>query len=363
MVIDLTIAGLVEAQVWESSAPWIDSVRGGVASYWLVRTLSGLPILTGFVLSGFSRYRPRVSEATTSATSRVAPENNVAFVGWSRRFHTTSSRPVGSAMRMWSPSAPVVGFFALSFLVLAILLARTGRMKSSGWLRSRWQRLTASEQRVAESFMDAKDAPTVTTQQVRSLAADVRRFGSPTEAWETKYDYPQLWGNAPYRAGFCRANSTFVPATGNSPSLQSPARRPRFRDASVSMAFSVAAPISRRRKVWICSLISNLSGRARQLSGFDQQALTASVPCREPDMAMASEPSARSHSSHRSDCYDGRIQRQRAVLHPASSPDDLQEEGKPRRYSFCCELCFVSWVRRKGPMAKLPRVYCRSPRT
>jgi len=24
MVIDLTIAGLVEAQVWESSAPWID---------------------------------------------------------------------------------------------------------------------------------------------------------------------------------------------------------------------------------------------------------------------------------------------------------------------------------------------------
>src|SRR3982074_2831709 len=53
MVIDLTIAGLVEAQVWESSAPWIDSVRA-VASYWLVRTFSGLPILAGLVLFGTS---------------------------------------------------------------------------------------------------------------------------------------------------------------------------------------------------------------------------------------------------------------------------------------------------------------------
>jgi cytochrome c oxidase cbb3-type subunit II len=32
------------------------------------------------------------------------------------------------------------------------------------------------------------------TEQVRSLATDVRRFGAPTEPWETKYDYPQLWG-------------------------------------------------------------------------------------------------------------------------------------------------------------------------
>src|SRR5207253_5559299 len=28
----------------------------------------------------------------------------------------------------------------------------------------------------------------------RSSDLDVRRFGAPTEAWETKYDYPQLWG-------------------------------------------------------------------------------------------------------------------------------------------------------------------------
>src|ERR1700675_3209847 len=79
MVTDLTIAGLVEAQVWESSAPWIDSVSA-VASYWLVRTLSGLPILTGFVLFWISLITgPKLSEATKSETSREASESVVAF--------------------------------------------------------------------------------------------------------------------------------------------------------------------------------------------------------------------------------------------------------------------------------------------
>src|SRR3989449_8193851 len=79
MVTDLTIAGLVEAQVWQSSAPWIDSVRA-VGSYWLVRTLSGLPILAGFVLFWISLVTgPKLSEAITSGTSRVASESIVAF--------------------------------------------------------------------------------------------------------------------------------------------------------------------------------------------------------------------------------------------------------------------------------------------
>jgi len=49
MVTDLTIAGLVEARIWQSSAPWMESVRAA-RPYWLIRTLSFLPIATGFVL-------------------------------------------------------------------------------------------------------------------------------------------------------------------------------------------------------------------------------------------------------------------------------------------------------------------------
>ncbi len=48
MVTDLTIAGFVEVRVWQSSAPWLDSVRAA-RPYWLVRSLSAIPITAGFI--------------------------------------------------------------------------------------------------------------------------------------------------------------------------------------------------------------------------------------------------------------------------------------------------------------------------
>ena len=49
MVADLTVAGLVEASVWKSGAPWIDSVRAA-KPYWVIRVFTFVPIATGFVL-------------------------------------------------------------------------------------------------------------------------------------------------------------------------------------------------------------------------------------------------------------------------------------------------------------------------
>ncbi len=48
MFVDLTIAGLVEARLWQSAAPWLDSVRAA-RPYWELRTLSAVPITLGFV--------------------------------------------------------------------------------------------------------------------------------------------------------------------------------------------------------------------------------------------------------------------------------------------------------------------------
>jgi len=48
MMIDLTIAGLVEASQWKSAAPWIDSVRAA-KPYWLVRAITFVPIAAGFL--------------------------------------------------------------------------------------------------------------------------------------------------------------------------------------------------------------------------------------------------------------------------------------------------------------------------
>lgn len=49
MVTHLTMAGLVQAEMWQQTTPWVESV---VASrpHWLVRTLSAVPITVGFVL-------------------------------------------------------------------------------------------------------------------------------------------------------------------------------------------------------------------------------------------------------------------------------------------------------------------------
>jgi cbb3-type cytochrome oxidase subunit 1 len=49
MVTDLSAAGLVEARLWQSAAPWLDSVLAA-RSFWLVRTLSAIPIAAGFVM-------------------------------------------------------------------------------------------------------------------------------------------------------------------------------------------------------------------------------------------------------------------------------------------------------------------------
>jgi cbb3-type cytochrome oxidase subunit 1 len=49
MALDLTIAGLVEAHVWQSGAPWMASVRAA-RPYWFIRVLTFIPIAGGFVL-------------------------------------------------------------------------------------------------------------------------------------------------------------------------------------------------------------------------------------------------------------------------------------------------------------------------
>jgi len=48
MVTDLTVAGLVQAQQWQSGAPWVDSVSAS-RPYWIVRSASGILVLGGFI--------------------------------------------------------------------------------------------------------------------------------------------------------------------------------------------------------------------------------------------------------------------------------------------------------------------------
>jgi cbb3-type cytochrome oxidase subunit 1 len=80
MFVDLTLAGLVEARSWQSSAPWLDSVRAA-KPYWIVRVLSAVPIAAGFItlLVGLTT-GPRGSGLQTlpAAAPALSPESGVA---------------------------------------------------------------------------------------------------------------------------------------------------------------------------------------------------------------------------------------------------------------------------------------------
>jgi cytochrome c oxidase cbb3-type subunit I/II len=323
MVADLTIAGLVEAQVWASSAPWIESVRA-VASYWLVRTFSGLPILAGFVLFWTSLISgPRPSAATALAASREASEDIAAPEGYASTSHEAPST------RRFSYAHAVifgagVGFFALSFLVLAILPGKELEDEIRRVAPVTMPTLTASEQR-GRVIYGREGCAYCHTQQIRFLADDVRRFGAPTEAWETKYEYPQLWGTRRIgpdlsREFNVRSRDWQLTHLYNPRLVVHDSMMPPF-----SWLFSGSPDRPTQEALDVLAYMESL-GRARQLSGFERQALGSSVQPETAAMAMASEPSARATPPTVPIAMTGGYSPSAPVLHPASDPDDLQEE-------------------------------------
>ncbi len=86
-----------------------------------------------------------------------------------------------------------VGFFAMSVLLLGVwpgqvLQDETQRMSPKYLLK-----LSASEER-GRVIYSRDGCAYCHTQQIRFLEADAARFGKPTQAWETQFDYPHLWG-------------------------------------------------------------------------------------------------------------------------------------------------------------------------
>jgi len=347
MVADLTIAGLVEAQLWQSSAPWIDSVRA-VGSYWLVRTLSGVPILAGFVLFWTSLITgPGFSQASTSATSSVTSENVVAFESVSPASDELSSAGWLSHAHVIAFGAGV-GFFALSFLVLAIVPGKELEDEIKQVAPVTMPTLTASEQR-GRVIYGREGCAYCHTQQIRSIAADVRRFGTPIEPWETKYDYPQLWGTRRIGPDLSR-EFNLRPRDWQLTHLYDP--RLVVRDSVMPpypWLFDGGPGQPTQEGLDVLAYIQSL-GRARQLSGFDRQTLASSVLPETPEMAMTNEPSARATPPGVPIAIMGGYSRSAPVLHPASDPDDLQEEVSrgAKLFAANCASCHGSAGRGEG---------------
>jgi mono/diheme cytochrome c family protein len=100
-----------------------------------------------------------------------------------------------------------VVFFGMSVGLLGVwpgrvLAEQTQRMSPPNPLG-----LTAAEQR-GRVIYSREGCAYCHTQQVRYVEADVRRFGAPTLAWETRFDYPQLWGTRRIGPDLARAGGT-----------------------------------------------------------------------------------------------------------------------------------------------------------
>jgi len=282
-----------------------------------------------------------LSEATTTGTSRATSEDIVAFEDVSPPLH----KPSWTA---WLSYAYVVafvagvGFFALSFLVLAILPGKELEDEIKRVAPVTMATLTESEQR-GRVIYGREGCAYCHTQQVRSLAADVRRFGAPTEAWETKYDYPQLWGTrriGPDLAREFNLHSRDWQLTH----LYNP--RLVVRDSVMPpypWLFEATPSEPTQEALDLLAYLQSL-GRARQLSGFERQGLASM------DMAMASEPSARATPPGVPIAMVGGSSLSAPVLHPASDPEDLQEEVNRGGALFAanCASCHGSAGRGDG---------------
>ena len=115
----------------------------------------------------------------------------------------------GRALRTAYVVAGVAGvaFFAMSVVLLGLWPGRVLGDQSRRMSPPSPLGLTVAEQRGREVYA-REGCAYCHTQQVRYLPSDVERFGAPTLAWETQFDYPHLWGTRRIGPDLARAGAT-----------------------------------------------------------------------------------------------------------------------------------------------------------
>ena len=185
MVLDLTAAGLAQGHLWQSESAWMESVRTSQV-YWLLRSISGVVLLLGFVKLGWSIVSgPSVEPAESSA--QRTPEAVTS---------SPEPEPTGFA---WLHSAYLItavagiGFFLLSFYALAVLPNQELEREIAQTRPSQLPEPSAAEQR-GRLIYAREGCVNCHSQLIRKTEDDVRRFGVPSQAWEYEKDFPHLWG-------------------------------------------------------------------------------------------------------------------------------------------------------------------------
>lgn len=181
-----------------------------------------------------------------------------------------------------------LGFFALSFVVLAIVPGRTLDKEVAARTPQDMPQYSAAELRGREVYA-REGCAYCHTQQVRFVPADVGRWGAPTEAWETRYDYPQLWGTRRIGPDLAR-ESGVRPDDWQLTHLYDP--RATVKDSVMPPYPWLFAGNAGKPSAEALDLVAYLQtlGRARALSGYDEAIAEGSSTGAVTAMDGAAEP-------------------------------------------------------------------------
>lgn len=202
MVIDLTLAGIVQGQLWKEGAPWIESLQAS-RPYWIVRSISAIPVAAGFIALFVGMVTGEAGAgATAMANSRTA--GNVDPL-------SNHSAPAGSThkLKMSYVVASMAGivFFVLSVSLLGLLPRQVLEQQTLAMAPASPLPYTAAEAR-GRAVYAREGCSYCHSQQIRYTDADTARFGAPTLAWEGRLEYPHMLGTRRIGPDLSRAGGT-----------------------------------------------------------------------------------------------------------------------------------------------------------
>ena len=193
MVMDLTAAGMVQGQLWQSDGLWVESVSAS-RPYWITRSLTGLPVLAGFGALCLAMLTGPVGRVTSDEW-QVTSEDNEPSPSMSLVTLHSSLVTQLSWLRSAYVLTGVAGFgcFLFSFVVLAVWPNQTLDAEIASSRPPGLPQLSESELH-GRAIYGREGCLNCHSQLVRTTANDVLRFGPPSQAWETEKEFPQLWG-------------------------------------------------------------------------------------------------------------------------------------------------------------------------
>ena len=206
MVIDLTIAGLVQAELWQNGSPWYESVQQS-RPYWLIRSLSSIPIVAGFILLFYGLCSGEKGAGLTLLAKQRHEDANVQSGSSANATEPSTSNAYFLRMSYRVAASAANGFFILSIGLLGVWPGMELDRQIAAMSPPDLYTYSESEARGRQIYA-REGCAYCHTQQIRFTDADISRFGAPTLAWEGQFDTPHMWGTRRVGPDLSRAGST-----------------------------------------------------------------------------------------------------------------------------------------------------------